>query len=144
MAEVVGIVASGAGIASLAIQLMETSQKLHTLYQASKDAPDTVNQLSFELTTMSKHIFQLKRMHHSLNQSGDADGEELLGRCLYTCSRMSAKIRAAVDKVDHALQKSGFAGRVYMAFKEPEIRRLLDDMEQAKTSMILAHLQYIE
>lgn len=144
MAEIIGVAASGAGLISLAIQLMESSQKLHALYHAIKDAPDTVNQLSFELTTLSKHILQLERLHDPQNESSDADCHELLGRCLSTCARMSAKIGTAVEKVERSLQKSMFAGRVYMAFKEPEIRRLLVEMEQAKTSMILAHLQYIE
>ncbi|KAM0722591.1 hypothetical protein Q7P37_002032 [Cladosporium fusiforme] len=138
------VASSCAGIASLAIQLMESSQKLHALYHTSKDAPDTVVQLSFELATLSKHIRQLERLQDRTHQSGDADCEELLGCCIYTCARMSAKIKTAVDKVEHSLQKSRLTGRVYMAFKEPEIRKLLEEMEQAKTSMILAHLQYIE
>lgn len=144
MAEVFGMAAGVAGMASLAIQLMESSRKLHALYHTSKDAPDTVNQLSFELTTLSKHILQLERMRHRPDGSCDTDCDEMLSRCLYTCAMMSAKIKIAVDKVDCALQKSRFAGSLYMAFKEAEIRKLLEEMEQAKTSMILAHLQYIE
>jgi hypothetical protein len=56
MAELFSAVASGAGLISLALQLMETAQKLHSLYHTAKDAPDAVKHLSFELTTMSKHI----------------------------------------------------------------------------------------
>lgn len=144
MAEIIAIAASGAGLASLAIQLMESSQKLHSFYHTCKDAPDTVNQLSFELTTLSKHILQLQRLKDQQNQAGDAECEELLDRCLHDCARMSAKINTAVKKIEQSLQKSSFVGRVYTAFKEPEIRKILAEIEQAKTHMILAHLQYIE
>lgn len=100
--------------------------------------------LSFELTTLSKHILQLQRLKDQQNQAGDAECEELLDRCLHDCARMSAKINTAVKKIEQSLQKSSFVGRVYTAFKEPEIRKILAEIEQAKTHMILAHLQYIE
>lgn len=51
MAEIFAAVASGAGLMSLAIQLLESSQKLKDFYNASKDAPQTVADLSFELET---------------------------------------------------------------------------------------------
>jgi hypothetical protein len=141
MAELFSAVASGAGLVSLALQLMETAQKLRSLYHTAKDAPDVVEHLSFELTTMSKHIIQLDRLHSPNNSPECSD---LLDRCMYTCNRMSQKIKDAVEKIEQALQRSTFIGKVYMVFKETEIRKLLDEMEQAKSSMMLAHLQYIE
>jgi hypothetical protein len=141
MAELFSAVASGAGLISLALQLMETAQKLHSLYHTAKDAPDAVKHLSFELTTMSKHILQLDRLH---NPNNSPECSDLLDRCMYTCTRMSQKIKDAVEKIERALQRSIFIGKVYMVFKETEIRKLLDEMEQAKSSMMLAHLQYIE
>jgi hypothetical protein len=53
MAEIFAAVASGAGLVSLAIQLLESSQKLKGLYNASKSAPKTASDLCFELETLS-------------------------------------------------------------------------------------------
>jgi hypothetical protein len=66
MADIFGAVASGAGLASLALQLVDTAQKLKTLYNATKDAPSAVAELSFELETMSLSIHQLAETSASL------------------------------------------------------------------------------
>jgi hypothetical protein len=59
MAEVFAAVASGAGLVSLSIQLIDSAQKLKKLFNASKDAPTTVADLCFELETMSLSLRQL-------------------------------------------------------------------------------------
>jgi hypothetical protein len=86
-------------------------------------------------------LLQLDRLH---NPNNSPECSDLLDRCMYTCTRMSQKIKDAVEKIERALQRSIFIGKVYMVFKETEIHKLLDEMEQAKSSMMLAHLQYIE
>ena len=53
MAEIFGAVASGAGLISLSMQLLESSQKLKGFYDSCRDAPETVRQLCFDLETMS-------------------------------------------------------------------------------------------
>lgn len=53
MAEIFGAVASGAGLVSLSMQLLESSQKLKGFYDSCRDAPETVRQLYFDLETMS-------------------------------------------------------------------------------------------
>jgi hypothetical protein len=57
MAEIFGAVASGAGLISLALQLLESSQKLRAFCNASKDAPEVVGELGYELETMSLSLF---------------------------------------------------------------------------------------
>ena len=51
MTEVVAAVASGAGIASLAIQLGDSAIRLRKLYQATKHAPKQLSNLAFEIET---------------------------------------------------------------------------------------------
>jgi hypothetical protein len=53
-------------------------------------------------------------------------------------------LESAVDKVDRPVHKARFAGRVYMGFKEPEVKRLLVEMEHAKSSMSLAYMSYCQ
>lgn len=139
MAEIFGAVASGAGLISLAIQLLESSQRLKGFYNASKGAPQAVADLSFELETMSLSLRQL-----DIHRRGDLLGDELLGRCLLTCNKMIRNIESAVNKMERQLQKSRNVGRLYAAFKEPDTRKLLEELEQAKSSMLFAYMSYCQ
>jgi len=49
MAEVLGIVAGGAGLASLAIQILDDSQKIRELYAGIRDAPAEFKSLLDEI-----------------------------------------------------------------------------------------------
>lgn len=62
-------------------------------------------------------------------------GDEVLSRCIVTCTEMVGKIESAVCKMERQLQKSRNVGKIYAAFKEPEIRKLLEDLAWAKNSM---------
>lgn len=134
MAEIFGAVASGAGLVSLSMQLLESTQKLKGFFDSSRDAPDTVRDLCFDLETMSLSLRQIE--HH---RQSDVLGDELLGRCIVTCERAIANIKA-----EGMLRKARFAGRLYTAFRDPEVRRLLADMEHAKSSMSLAYMSYCQ
>jgi hypothetical protein len=137
MAEIFGAVASGAGLLSLSIQLLESAQRLKGFYNATKNAPQTVADLSSELHTMSLSLRMLER-----HRRDDILGEELLDRCTMTCTRMIGKIKSAVSKMERQLQRSRNVGRMFAAFKEPEMRRLLEEMEHAKSSMLFAYTVY--
>ena len=139
MAEVFAAVASGAGLVSLSIQLVDSAQKLKKLFNASKDAPNTVADLCFELETMSLSLRQLNS-HRNANITGD----ELLGRCFTTCTRMVMKIEVTVSKIERLMQRFHVGGRLYMAFKEPEIQGLLDELERAKSAMSFAYMSYCQ
>jgi hypothetical protein len=136
MAEIFAAVASVAGLLSLAIQLLESSRKLKGFYNTSRDAPQAVADLSFELETMPLSLRQLEK-HRLLD-------DQLLGRCVVTCTRMTAKVEAAIAKMDHLLKRSRGVGMLYTAFKESEMRKLLEELEYAKSSMLFAYMSYCQ
>ena len=139
MAEIFGAVASGASLISLSMQLLESSQKLKSFCDTARNAPETVSRLCFDLETMSLALHQFEQYRQQ-----DILGSELLSRCIKTCEQAVSRIQIAVDKVDRLLHKTRFAGRVYMGFKEPEVRVLLEDMEHAKSSLHLAYTSYCQ
>jgi hypothetical protein len=139
MAEIFGAVASGAGLISLSMQLLESSQKLKSFCDTARNAPETVARLCFDLETMSLALHQFEQYRQQ-----DILGTELLSRCIKTCEQAVSRIQIAVDKIDRLLHKTRFAGRVYMGFKEPEVRMLLEDMERAKSSLHLAYTSYCQ
>jgi len=139
MAEIFAAVASGAGLVSLAIQLLESSQKLKGLYSAAKDAPNNVKDLCFDLETLSLQLRQLEqhRQHDHLDT-------ELLNRCIAQCERRTAKVSDVVDDMTRYIRRSVAFGKLYAAFKEPEVGRLLDELERAKSSLSLTYISYCQ
>lgn len=139
MAEIFAAVASGAGLVSLAIQLLESSQKLKGLYNATKDAPRNVKDLCFDLETLSLQLRQLEkhRQHDHLDT-------EPLDRCIAQCERRTGNVRDLVDDMARYLRRSAAFGRLYAAFKEPEMERLLDELERAKGSLSLTYISYCQ
>jgi hypothetical protein len=139
MAEIFGAVASGAGLVSLSMQLLDSAQKLKGFCDLCRDAPETVKQLYGDLETMALALRQFEQYRQN-----DVFGSELLHRCIVACELAVAKIRTTIDKIDRLLSKTRLAGRIYMGFKEPEMRKLLEDMEHAKSSMLLAYTSYCQ
>ena len=52
------------------------------------------------------------------------------------------KVEVTVSKIERHIQRCHVGGRLYMAFKDPEIRDLLDELERAKSSMSFAYMSY--
>jgi len=139
MAEIFGAVASGAGLISLSVQLLEGSQKLKSFCDTARDASGAVARLSFELETMSLALHQFEQYRQQ-----DIFGSELLSRCITSCEQAVSRILAAVDKIDGVIRRSRLVGRVYMGFKDPEVRGLLEEMEHAKSFLQLAYTEYCQ
>ena len=139
MAEIFAVVACGAGLVSLAIQLLESSRKLKGLYDTAKDAPSNVKDLCFDLETLSLQLRQLEqhRQHDRLNT-------ELLDRCIAQCQRRTDKVSDVVDDMARYIRRSAAFGRLYAAFKEPEVETLLDELERAKSSLSFTYISYCQ
>ena len=60
MAEVLGVVAGGAGLLSLSIQLLESAKKLKNFNDSVRNAPERLVTLGFELETLSLMLQQLE------------------------------------------------------------------------------------
>jgi hypothetical protein len=139
MAEIFAAVASGAGLVSLAIQLLESSRKLKGLYDATKDAPRNVKDLCFDLETLSLQLRQLEQ-----HRQHDHPDTELLDRCIAQCERRTEKVSDVVDDMARYIQRSAVFGRLYVAFKEPAVEKLLDELERAKSSLSLTYISYCQ
>lgn len=138
--EAFAAVASGAGLVSLAIQLLESSQKLKGLYSASRNAPRTIEDLCFELETLSLQLRELER-HRNLDRF---DNTEVLDRCIAACQQRVVRVRDVVDAMSRYMGRNSTFGGLYTAFKEPEMRKLIVELEQAKSSLSLAYISYCQ
>lgn len=138
MAELLGIVAGGAGLASLAVQLGESGFKIKRLYNSYQEAPKRLKDLSEDLENFSLTIRILER---DRQQSTDVD-RGIVDQCVRSCSRASAQVYAAVNRFEIAIKKSNIKGRVLTALGQTSIIQLCDDLERAKTSLIFAFNLY--
>jgi hypothetical protein len=68
---ILGVVAGGAGLASLSIQLAESAVKLKRLYHSMKDAPETLKEIADEIKIMSLSLKHLERHRQSESQETD-------------------------------------------------------------------------
>ncbi|KAK4540419.1 hypothetical protein LTR36_009276 [Oleoguttula mirabilis] len=133
---ILGIVAGGAGLLSLAIQLAENAKKLKRFYDGIKNAPETLRTLADDLETMSLFLQQLE-----CHRQADSQDVALLVRCLERCQRSSDNIKETVEKMERYMVRFKL-GNLYTAFKEREIKDLLGVLEQAKSSLHLAFSIY--
>ncbi|OQV03781.1 hypothetical protein CLAIMM_08781 [Cladophialophora immunda] len=135
----VGIAASGAGLLSLSIQLVESAAKLKKIYHAARDAPRTIARLQHSLETIALALQQLEQRR----QQGSAT-DALLARCIAECELHTADIQELVDKMDDRLSGDAkIGGRLYIAFKQRDVKELLDGLEKAKSSLELAYMMYL-
>ena len=138
MAEViVGVAASGAGLVGLAIQLLETAQSIREFHGLVKSAPDALLNLSHQLETVSLLLRQLET--HRQHDSYDA---ELLGRCIDQCQHSATQMGALVQKLEKRLARLRILGRIMVALRDDEFHRLLTEIEQAKSSIMLTFQMY--
>ena len=135
--ELLGVVAGGAGLLSLSIQLCENAQKLRSLYHQARDAPQTLERLAFEMETMALLLEQLERYRQE-----DRPSSAFLVRCIESCQRSTARIQEAVNKMSQVIGRHAWTGRGSVAIKGRDIKELLSELEQAKTSLQLAVMTY--
>lgn len=141
MAEAVAAAASVAGLASLAIQLTESVATLRRFYRNIRNAPDTLEDLIFEIETVTLALREIGREFAQGKAETNAD---LLSRCLQSCERGAGKLQSVVEKIQNLQTKSKSLGQVYIAIKEKDQQALLTDLERAKSSLALAFQLYTE
>jgi hypothetical protein len=133
-----GLAASGAGLLSLSIQLVECATRLKTIYHAAQDAPRTIARLVSGLEIMAMALRQLEQHRQQGNPA-----EALLARCIVECQLSTAEIQVLVNKMEGCMTKhAGLGGKLYTAFKQRDVKELLHDLERAKSSLELAYMMY--
>ncbi|KAI1621980.1 hypothetical protein EDD37DRAFT_652334 [Exophiala viscosa] len=135
---ILGIVTGAAGLLSLAIELGESAEKLRRLYHGVKGAPKTIEVLMVDLETMSMALCEVER-----TRQRDTSTSAILERCIFRCQQSTGTIKHVVEKMESCIAKHNrLRGKLYTAFRERDVKELLDDLERAKTSLHLAYTMY--
>lgn len=133
MAELLGVIAGAAGLASLALQLGETSLKLKRLSHGYKQAPKILEDVTFEIETLGLLVLQVERQ-----RAAHDTPDETTARCLTMCQKQLLRIRALVVKLEVVLQRSNKFGRLRVSLEEQDLRQLCDELEKTKSSLMLS------
>lgn len=68
----------------------------------------------------------------------------LLLRCISRFQDEVENIQALIRKLEQRFERTPLVGRLSTAFKEPEIQKLMDGLERAKSSLLVAHQVYTQ
>lgn len=110
------------------------------MYHTVKDAPKSLEHLSFELETMAMSLELLEQQRQRLGQNCT---EVIFIRCLATCQRNIQEVQQLVDRMNHHLERHArLRGKLYFAFKDPDAEDLLGRLEKAKSSLHMAYTMY--
>ena len=145
MAEVIGVVASGISIGSLAIQIVSSIQQLLDFWSTVKDAPENVQALLQEINILG----------NLLSEIDGNEGEEHSSVIRQAITKATEYCQLALDKIDTVLRDlaSGLystRGRikhwtaVKTALKDKRLEKSLVRLERAKSLLNLAYQCYTQ
>jgi hypothetical protein len=130
---ILGVVAGGAGLASLSIQLAESAVKLKRLYHSMRNAPETLTEIADEI-----HLMSLSLQHLERHRQNENHGADLLDRCISNCRSHTTKITLLTEKISQKIDNASLSGRLYASMRERDLDKLLGDLARARSALHLA------
>ncbi|KEF57133.1 uncharacterized protein A1O9_07323 [Exophiala aquamarina CBS 119918] len=141
MAEVLGIVAGGAGLASLAIQILDDVQKIRELYNAIRDAPSEFQSLLDEIQLLSMVVSLFAR--ESAQLKSDHEIAVAQSQIVRHCQGIHDELRPILAQLTNSLvsrKRSVSWISVKSVFQRRKIDQMLMKLERAKSTLVLARL----
>jgi len=104
MAEIVGVVASGISIGTLAAQVASSIIKLKSLWNEVRDAPEDIKDLIDEIELLNNILLGLDEVDPSLTVG--LEQRQSREECLRHCRAASRKISLLVEDLHAEIEKS--------------------------------------
>ncbi|KIW13196.1 hypothetical protein PV08_08383 [Exophiala spinifera] len=141
MAEVVGVIASGAAIVSLAREIFESVYKLQRLLTAIQDAPHELKTILEEIAIVTDILVQCSESPHTL----PTDPKQHVARdpALLHCETACKHLHAIISEIEEGTRGSKWRSRwssVVAVLKEKKIANLMARLERAKSTLALAQV----
>ena len=144
MAEVVGIIASGAGIATLGGQILESVFKLQQIFTAIRDAPEELKTILEEIAIVTNVLIQCSQQSRSFSSGTSQPGAR--DQALLYCETACMSLFAIVSEIEDGIRGPKFRSRWYSfqaVLKAKRIANLVARLERAKSTLALAQLLYL-
>lgn len=138
MAEILGAAGDDASVAALALQLMESSMMIKRLRQSYQEVPPFLGDISDGLDTFALSLPILENIR--AQNSGTCP--TAVTQCVLACNVAARQVHTAARKLELALRKSNAKGRIHTFLTQKHVLQLCDELERAKTSLILTFQLY--
>lgn len=133
MAEAVGVVASGLGVATFAFQIGKTSVELKRLCSDIKDAQENVESLADEIQLFAGLLAEIG--HAAVDSESPISTQ-----CLRSCETLNLKLSQLVKDFEQDLRRGKLRGGIRVLRKGKKVKSLKEALERAKSSLSLAFL----
>ena len=134
MAEIFAAVASGAGLVSLGLQLVDCAVKLKAFYENVEKAPRSLNRISREINTFA---LLLRQIDDTRARYGVEDSE-VLQESIEICIECTEEIVSFTSRLEAIMRRYQTAGRVYSALRMRDVQEICAELERAKNSLMMA------
>lgn len=137
MAEVLGVVAGGIGIVSLAIQIVENLNKVIRFCESIKEAPTDIQRIIKELQLLSDIMSTLQLVHGKRRGTGQAMTKNCLDLVTHDISKLSDLSSYLEQRLNSNKIITRTWARVRTVFSEKKIAMLRDHLESATSRLQL-------
>jgi hypothetical protein len=139
MAELIGVVASGAGLASLAIQLGGSIIKLERFCSAVRTAHEDLRAVIFEVKTLGLVLRKIEL--DPVDASSNMD-PEIMQHCVQICQDAVARIENVAATLEASIQSQRIPGMIKTVLKEKQIQEMFQRLDRAKGTLMIAYQAY--
>ncbi len=144
MAELVGVVASSAGIASLAVQIADNLIKLKAFWDEVKDAPETISDLLAHIEELNYLMVEMEESSTDFPELSHLMGSR--NRSLITCRRVMESLKKLVDDLGADIDNQKRVRKAWMAtkvvLKKDKIARYKERLERAVDLLVVSSQIY--
>ena len=142
MAEAVGVVASGIGIASFAIQMVSNIQTIYDFWKSIEGAPEDIGNTIEELRVLAAI---LKDLPNITNSNGTSSSPISILECLQHCRKALDHLNPIVSKLHAGIlgnkrQKQWTS--IKLVLGKAQMRDLNQRLERAKSTLGLVLISY--
>jgi hypothetical protein len=135
MAEI-GVIASGMGVASLAIQLTDSILKLKDFMDSVKEAPEEIKHLIEEIDMLGTLLSEIET---SIPNGGSEPDSPSMRKCWEQCSRALRVLEAIVQELHRDIERGRRLGSFKAVLRKGAIERLKDRLKSAQIMLLMAH-----
>jgi hypothetical protein len=137
MADPISLTAAAAGFIGLAGQLAQGVIKVKEIYTTIQDAPRDVKNLCSKMEALQGVLEEVGDQVQRLSQSNINLDTRTLRDVISQCETSRYRVEAHVKRFSNAFRQNRGAAMKYV-FKKKEMQEMLSDLEQCKSSLILA------
>ena len=142
MADVLGVVASGVGIGSLAIQIASSVQQILDFWSSVKDAPEGIRRLLDELRLLAEVLSTIDDVRDDHSSSAEQTATR---KAIQYCHNAAREVDAVVKDIAGGLATSKswkHRAAVKFVLKDKRITKDLQRLDRAKSMLLLVQQCY--